>query len=96
MLSFAPYPKPVIFGVPTLDFIIPSLICLSIRQHGNIVKLFGIKKTKAHIFLVLEYCAGGDLQKFIRSQGRLSEVYIIALCCNCSPLCRFRLERGPT
>ena len=32
-------------------------------QHTNIVKLDGIKKTRGHIFLVLEFCAGGDLHK---------------------------------
>jgi len=42
-------------------------------QHTNIVKLDGIKKTRGHIFLVLEFCAGGDLHKFIKSRGKLSE-----------------------
>eukprot|EP00614_Pseudopedinella_elastica_P028879 CAMPEP_0172625410 /NCGR_PEP_ID=MMETSP1068-20121228/143676_1 /TAXON_ID=35684 /ORGANISM="Pseudopedinella elastica, Strain CCMP716" /LENGTH=282 /DNA_ID=CAMNT_0013434689 /DNA_START=281 /DNA_END=1126 /DNA_ORIENTATION=- len=42
-------------------------------QHENIVKLHGIDKSKSHIFLVLEYCGGGDLHKFIKQHGRLSE-----------------------
>mmetsp|Transcript_60599 Transcript_60599/g.118780 ORF Transcript_60599/g.118780 Transcript_60599/m.118780 type:complete len:504 (-) Transcript_60599:187-1698(-) len=42
-------------------------------QHENIVKLYGIKKTREHIYLVLEFCSGGDLHKFIKTQGRLSE-----------------------
>ena len=32
-------------------------------QHTNIVKLDGIQKTRGHIFLILEFCAGGDLHK---------------------------------
>ncbi len=36
---------------------------------------FGIKKSKVHIFLVLEFCAGGDLSKFIKRRGRLPEVF---------------------
>lgn len=42
-------------------------------QHVNIVCLEGIRKTSSHIYLVLEFCAGGDLHKYIRSKGRLSE-----------------------
>lgn len=36
------------------------------NNHPNIVKLYDIKKTEKHIYLVLEYCAGGDLQHWIR------------------------------
>jgi serine/threonine-protein kinase ULK2 len=43
-------------------------------QHENIVKLHGIMKNPSHIFLVLEFCGGGDLHKYIRLKGRLAEV----------------------
>jgi len=41
----------------------------------TIVGLLDVTKTERHIYLVLEYCAGGDLQRLIRSRkrGRLSE-----------------------
>ena len=42
-------------------------------QHENIVSLDGIEKTASHIYLMLEFCAGGDLHKYIKSQGRLAE-----------------------
>jgi len=42
-------------------------------QHENIVKLYGIMKNTSHIFLFLEFCGGGDLHKYIRMKGRLSE-----------------------
>ncbi|CAN0112436.1 unnamed protein product, partial [Laminaria digitata] len=32
-----------------------------------------LQKTERHIYLVLEYCAGGDLRALIRKEGRLAE-----------------------
>ncbi|ETM46186.1 ULK/ULK protein kinase [Phytophthora nicotianae] len=37
-------------------------------DHPNVVKLYDIKKTEKHMYLVLEYCAGGDLQHYMRRQ----------------------------
>ena len=31
------------------------------------------QKTENHIYLLLEYCGGGDLHKFIKKSGSLSE-----------------------
>lgn len=48
---------------------------ISIMQqmdHKHIVRLYEIKKTSKHIYLILEYCAGGDLHKWIK-QHALSE-----------------------
>lgn len=42
-------------------------------DHKNIVKFRDLKKSVGHYYLILEYCAGGDLAKFIRSRGRLDE-----------------------
>lgn len=41
--------------------------------HPNIVRLFEHYTSANHIYLVLEYCAGGDLQQYIRKFGRLDE-----------------------
>eukprot|EP00698_Gefionella_okellyi_P021219 TRINITY_DN6813_c0_g1_i1.p1 TRINITY_DN6813_c0_g1~~TRINITY_DN6813_c0_g1_i1.p1 ORF type:complete len:627 (-),score=92.98 TRINITY_DN6813_c0_g1_i1:153-2033(-) len=38
-------------------------------DHPNIVKLYAIESNDTHIFLILEYCGGGDLASFIRSRG---------------------------
>ncbi|CAM9172956.1 unnamed protein product, partial [Sphacelaria rigidula] len=46
---------------------------LKTYRHGNIVELYDIKKTERHIYLVLEYLAGGDLRALIRKEGRLPE-----------------------
>lgn len=44
-------------------------------RHPNIVCLTQVSKTDKHFYLVLEYCAGGDLQTLIRSRkaGKLTE-----------------------
>jgi serine/threonine-protein kinase ULK/ATG1 len=44
-------------------------------RHPNIVCLHDVQKTARHFYLILEYCAGGDLQGLIRRRktGRLSE-----------------------
>ncbi|KAG5176021.1 kinase-like domain-containing protein [Tribonema minus] len=42
-------------------------------RHPNMVELYDIKKTDNNIYLILEYCEGGDLQRFIKARGRLRE-----------------------
>ena len=42
-------------------------------DHVNIVKFIDLKKSVGHYYLVLEYCAGGDLAKFIRTHGNIGE-----------------------
>lgn len=44
-------------------------------RHTNIVCMHNVLKTERHFYLLLEYCAGGDVQGLIRSRrvGRLSE-----------------------
>jgi len=42
-------------------------------NHPNICLLHEHFTTSKHINLVIEYCPGGDLQKYIRARGRLRE-----------------------
>lgn len=44
-------------------------------RHHNIVCMHNVQKTERHFYLLLEFCAGGDVQGLIRSRkvGRLSE-----------------------
>lgn len=44
----------------------------SINQE-NIIKLYEVIKTKKNYYIVLEYCAGGDLHKFLKKRKRISE-----------------------
>mmetsp|Transcript_2785 Transcript_2785/g.4197 ORF Transcript_2785/g.4197 Transcript_2785/m.4197 type:complete len:808 (-) Transcript_2785:541-2964(-) len=42
-------------------------------SHINIVRLFDHFTSSRHIYLALEYCAGGDLQKYIKRYSRIEE-----------------------
>ena len=42
-------------------------------KHENIVMFIDLKKSSGHFYLILEYCPGGDLSKFIQSRGLISE-----------------------
>jgi len=44
-------------------------------RHPNIVCLHDVQKTERHFYLILEYCAGGDVQRLIRTRkaGRITE-----------------------
>lgn len=45
------------------------------HAHRNIVRLYDIERSDKHIYIILEYCRGGDLQRFIKNQpgARLGE-----------------------
>jgi len=42
-------------------------------NHPNIVRLLDFQRTRRHIYLIMEYCSGGDLSKYIQKCGRVSE-----------------------
>ena len=42
-------------------------------KHDNIVKLYDTIKTEKYICLVIDYCDGEDLNKYIKKNGRISE-----------------------
>ncbi|KAK3254883.1 hypothetical protein CYMTET_35919, partial [Cymbomonas tetramitiformis] len=42
-------------------------------RHPNIIELVDIKKSAGKIYLVMEFCAGGDLSLYIRKHGRACE-----------------------
>ena len=42
-------------------------------DHPNIVKFKDLKKSVGHFYLVLEYCQGGDLARFIQRHGAVRE-----------------------
>ncbi|CAI8024786.1 Serine/threonine-protein kinase ULK3 [Geodia barretti] len=43
-------------------------------QHEHIVQLSEFEWDTNYIFLIMEYCSGGDLSNFIRSRNTLAEV----------------------
>lgn len=42
-------------------------------DHPNVLKFFSWYETSAHLWLVLEYCVGGDLMTLLRQDSRLPE-----------------------
>jgi len=46
---------------------------LKVLQHENISKLLQVIETDTKIYLILEYCSGGELFDYIVSKSRLSE-----------------------
>ncbi|KAL1350287.1 hypothetical protein HN51_014394 [Arachis hypogaea] len=50
-----------------------EITILSTIDHPNIIRLFEAIQTKDRIYLVLEYCSGGDLAAYIHRHGKVSE-----------------------
>ncbi|CAG7817255.1 unnamed protein product [Allacma fusca] len=46
---------------------------LTALHHENVVALFECRETPNHVFLVMEYCNGGDLADYLNGKGTLSE-----------------------
>jgi serine/threonine protein kinase len=51
---------------------------LSDLHHENVVALLDCKETSHHVYLVMEYCNGGDLADYLQAKGTLSEDTIAA------------------
>ena len=52
-------------------------------NHPNVMRLYEVQTTERHVYLMLEYCSGGDLMQVIRSRGAQSEaqtrIYLVQL-----------------
>eukprot|EP01120_Amphizonella_sp_Union-15-10_P012728 TRINITY_DN5729_c0_g1_i1.p1 TRINITY_DN5729_c0_g1~~TRINITY_DN5729_c0_g1_i1.p1 ORF type:complete len:460 (-),score=58.56 TRINITY_DN5729_c0_g1_i1:130-1509(-) len=46
---------------------------LKIMKHPNIIRLYDVVKKGNKTFIVMEYADGGELYKYVKNQGRLSE-----------------------
>lgn len=53
--------------------LLKEISILSTIDHPNIIRLFESIETEDRIFLVLEYCDGGDLAAYIHRHGKVSE-----------------------
>lgn len=56
-----------------LDKEIKILKELTALQHENVVALLDCMETSTHVFLVMEFCNGGDLADYLSGMGTLSE-----------------------
>ncbi|KAG8175537.1 hypothetical protein JTE90_016685 [Oedothorax gibbosus] len=57
----------------SVENLITEISILKKVKHENIVELKDFQWDNSHIYLILEYCSGGDLSRFIRSKKRLPE-----------------------
>ncbi|KAM7472366.1 hypothetical protein LguiA_010549 [Lonicera macranthoides] len=55
------------------DNLFKEISILSNICHPNIIRLFEAIQTEDRIFLVLEYCDGGDLAAYLNQRGKVSE-----------------------
>ncbi|QCE02473.1 unc51-like kinase [Vigna unguiculata] len=55
------------------EHLLKEISILSTIKHPNIVRLFETIQANDRIYLVLEYCAGGDLAAYIQRHGKVSE-----------------------
>ena len=57
-----------------LELAITEINILKMCQHPNTIKLYDVFETADHIYIVMEYCKGGDLFSYIEKRGfRLPE-----------------------
>ena len=54
-----------------------EIAILSRLEHQNIVRLLSHHESDSHVYLLLEFCAGGDLSSYIRSNNRGKEASAI-------------------
>lgn len=59
---------------PELPRIYNEIECLKRLKHHNIARLYQVFETQSMIYLVLEYCSGGELFDYIVSKSKLSEM----------------------
>ncbi|CAF2028174.1 unnamed protein product [Rotaria magnacalcarata] len=57
----------------TEDLLINEIKLLKLIKHENIVEMYDFQWDENYIYIVMEYCAGGDMSMFIRSRRQLSE-----------------------
>lgn len=58
---------------PELPRIYNEIECLKRLKHHSIARLYQVFETQTAIYLVLEYCAGGELFDYIVSKSKLEE-----------------------
>lgn len=56
-----------------LTYLNREVSILQSLPHSNILRLLAFVSTSHYKFLIFEYCNGGDLEKFLRAHGPLSE-----------------------
>lgn len=49
-------------------------IMKKIGKHSNILQLYQVMQTEKYLFLVTEYCQGGEIFDYLVNNGRMTEI----------------------
>eukprot|EP00118_Oscarella_pearsei_P008020 m.40351 g.40351 ORF g.40351 m.40351 type:complete len:181 (+) comp32960_c0_seq1:203-745(+) len=75
-----------------------ELLILTLVEHPHIIRLEEVLETSKKMFLVLEFCQGGELQDLFRARGHFSEevrpLHAFFHCFSCPPLSSVLLLAG--
>lgn len=56
------------------EYMKSEIMNMQLATHPNIVRLYDVRRSKSNIYLIMEYCEGGNLEQYLYEHGgRLSE-----------------------
>lgn len=73
--------KERVFGTNLYRYIQTEKEILSLLNHPFIVKLRYAFQTETYLFLVMDYCEGGDLSKLLEKRKKFDEKYVRNYAC---------------
>lgn len=73
--------KERVFGTSLYRYIQTEKDILSLINHPFIVRLHFAFQTESHLFLVMEYCPGGDLSKMLEKKKKFEEATVRKYAC---------------
>lgn len=53
------------------ELLINEIQVLSSIKSENVVRLFEVRKTQSHIYLIMEFCDGGSLEELLKQKSTL-------------------------
>ena len=76
-------------------YVVGEIAALKAIDHKNIVKIYHSTRKDGYIYMFLEYCEQGSLQKFVKEELTLSEVTCISFIKDLSEAVRCLHEKKP-
>ena len=72
--------RPDFFDASKNEYLENEFNALTTIHNYNIVKLYKIFGSKNHKYLILEYCPNGDLDKYVKKHGPITNIHQILHC----------------